>query len=202
MPLKLSASLLDVQNLCFLRDDQPILENLSFNLSEGEIMYISGPNGSGKSTLLKLLANLLYLESGIIRWTHVCSYAYLGHKVSIKHFASPIDNILYAANGYQQKCSPAAARIFLDKLQLGEPLSAFEQRNTVSFSFGQQRKISMACIMASNRPVWILDEPFTGLDETAKGLLNECFQEKIKQGGSIIMASHLAPDNYQKAMIL
>lgn len=196
------ASLLDVKGLHFSRDAQPVLQNIHLKLSEGELVYVSGANGSGKSTLLKLLAHLLQPDEGKIRWSQAYLYAYLGHKVSVKHFASPLENILYAANGYQEKCSIAAAMFFLDKMALGESREVLQHRNTVSFSFGQQRKISMACILASNRKVWILDEPFTGLDEQAKIVLNQCFQEKIKQGGAIIMASHYAPENYHQHIAL
>lgn len=196
------ASLLDVQNLSFSRDDQLIIQDKQLSLRAGEIIYLSGPNGSGKSTLLKLLANLLQPDSGWVRWSQAYLFAYLGHKVSVKQFASPIENILYAANGYQQSCSPMLAKVFLDKLQFSESFYAIEQRNTVSFSFGQQRKISLACIMASKRPVWILDEPFTGLDDAAKIILNRCFQEKINQGGAIILASHVAPEHYQQNIVL
>lgn len=196
------ASLLDVQKLNFSRDDQLIINDRSLSLRASEIIYLSGPNGSGKSTLLKLLAHLLQPDSGWVRWSQAYLFAYLGHKVSVKQFASPIENILYAANGYQQSCSSQLAKSFLDKLQFGESSYAIEQRNTVSFSFGQQRKISLACIMASKRPVWILDEPFTGLDDSAKAILNRCFQEKINQGGAIILASHVAPENYQQNIVL
>lgn len=196
------ASLLDVQNLSFSRDDQLIIQDKHITLRAGEIIYLSGPNGSGKSTLLKLLANLLQPDSGWIRWSQAYLFAYLGHKVSVKQFASPIENILYAANGYQQSCTPMLAKAFLDKLQFGESLHAVEQRHTASFSFGQQRKISLACIMASKRSVWLLDEPFTGLDEAAKTILNKCFQEKVSQGGAIILASHVSPDNYQQKIVL
>jgi heme exporter protein A len=190
----LLASLLDVQNLSFSRDDQLIINDVNLKLTEGQIIYVSGSNGAGKSTLLKLLANLLNPSFGKVQWSQAYLYAYLGHKISIKHFASPLENILYASNGYLQKCSMPSAMAILESLQLGESNEALKQRQTVSFSFGQQRKISMACIMVSQRPVWILDEPFTGLDEAAKTILNQCFQEKIKQGGAIIMASHVAPD--------
>ncbi len=196
------ASLLDVNNLTFSRDDQCIIQNRFLSLNEGEIIYLTGPNGSGKSTLLKLLANLLTPDSGKIRWARSYLFAYLSHKISIKHFASPVENILYAANGYQQPCSLPVALSLLERLQLGEHRCALQERNTVSFSFGQQRKISMACIMASNRLVWILDEPFTGLDEAAKAILNHCFQEKVKQGGAIILASHLAPAIYHQKIDL
>lgn len=199
---KLLASLLDVQNLSFSRDDQLIIQDKHITLRAGEVIYLSGPNGSGKSTLLKLLALLLQPDSGWVRWSQAYLFAYLGHKVSVKQFASPIENILYAANGYQQSCTPKLAKAFLDKLQFGESAYAIEQRNTVGFSFGQQRKISLACMMASKRQVWILDEPFTGLDDTAKVILNRCFQEKINQGGAIILASHVAPENYQQNIVL
>jgi heme exporter protein A len=198
----LLASLLDVQNLTFSRDDQLIIQDVNLKLTEGQIIYVSGSNGSGKSTLLKLLANLLNPDFGTIQWSQAYLYAYLGHKISIKHFASPLENILYASNGYLQKCAPVSAMAILERLQLGESSEALKKRPTVSFSFGQQRKISMACIMASFRPVWILDEPFTGLDEVAKTILNECFQEKIKQGGAIMMASHIAPDKHHQNIIL
>lgn len=196
------ASLLEVKNLSFSRDDQFIIQDRSILLHEGEMIYLTGPNGSGKSTLLKLLAHLLVPDFGYVRWAQAYLYAYLSHKVSIKQFASPVENILYAANGYQQPCNLSLALSFLNRLQLGESNRVLQARNTVSFSFGQQRKISMACIMASKRPVWILDEPFTGLDEAAKAILNQCFQEKIKQGGAVILASHLAPENYHQKIVL
>ena len=196
------ASLLDVQSLCYSRENNVILQDICFQLIEKQIIYLSGPNGSGKSTLLKLLANLLNADSGNIHWRQTGLFAYLGHKLSIKHFVSPIENILYAANGYQKTCSKNEAIAFLDQLQLGETVGMLQSRDSISFSFGQQRKISMACVMASHRQVWILDEPFTGLDQASKSILNQCFQEKVKQGGAIILASHIAPEVYHQAIKL
>lgn len=199
---RLLADLLEARGLTFSRDDQVIIKDLNLTLSKGQLIYISGSNGSGKSTLLKLLANLIIPDSGKVSWSHSYLYAYLGHKLSIKHFASPIENILFATNGYAQQCSVFSALGILNKLGFDQSPEVLKQRQTVSFSFGQQRKISMACIIASERPVWILDEPFTGLDEAGRSILNRCFQEKIEQGGAIIMASHLAPDDYHQNIAL
>ena len=79
------ASLLDVQSLCYSRENNVILQDICFQLIEKQIIYLSGPNGSGKSTLLKLLANLLNADSGNIHWRKTGLFAYLGQYLDQKY---------------------------------------------------------------------------------------------------------------------
>lgn len=173
-----------VNRLSCIKGNRYLFRDLSFSLNEGDILWVKGANGSGKSSLLKILANLGSTEEGEIETNS--EKAYLGHKDGIKRNLTAIENItLQCALAGQNKKSEKRLSIFSD-FQLNSKADSLCQ----TLSMGQRRKVALAALILKQKPLWILDEPFTGLDESSINVLCGYLREHALMGGIIIVASH------------
>ncbi len=175
------------------RGGQPVFSAIDIDLGEGEGLVVTGPNGSGKSTLLRVIAGLLPQSSGSIRleaasdeFPSVASAShYLGHLNALKPAMTVTENLCF----WRDFCGapgldPAEA---LERVELG----------TVGhlpygyLSTGQRRRISLAKLLVSWRPIWLLDEPSAGLDAASERRLAELMKGHLDDGGIIVAATHL-----------
>jgi heme exporter protein A len=175
--------MLKITELNYFRNDQPILQNLSLQLSSGQILIIRGANGSGKTTLLRLIAGLITPESGRIE-NQFQSIAYLGHQSGIKLELSPRENAEYL-------CKLAGA----DPCKISEILkqvSLFELQFTrcQELSAGLRQRAALACLLCQNASLWLLDEPGTHLDSAGRTVLHQAIEHHCANGGSVAMTLH------------
>ncbi|MDP3531845.1 MAG: heme ABC exporter ATP-binding protein CcmA [Alphaproteobacteria bacterium] len=181
--------MLDIKNLCFFRGMQRILRNISFTLNKGEALLIKGANGSGKTTLLKLIAGLLEHEDGTIHWQ--------GHRVkehNVHYFGHslPVDIELtgYEMLHFWLKISNHRFK----KKQIEEHLSAFKiNANDFirTYSQGQKKRLFLAYYLnSSHRPIWIMDEIFTNLDQEASDILKNAIMKHLEAGGVALLSTH------------
>jgi len=187
---------LATEGLAFERDDRPLFQNLDLNLTAGQLLQIEGANGCGKTTLLKLLCGLLTPSAGTIRWRgsdirdDVASFhaelAYVGHIPAVKEELSPFENVAFA----QALATPrvgvtpvaALARVRLPARCLEMPCR--------QLSAGQRRRVALARLLATEAPLWILDEPFTALDPAGRELVEQLLAEHAANGGIAILTTH------------
>ena len=188
--------MLEVKQLGCERDGRILFSNLSFTLSPGEILQVQGRNGAGKTTLLRILAGLSRDFSGKVFWKSEpleenygdfrlnCYFS--GHQTGIKPELTPLENLrwrLQIANIDPQ------TNIMLNALeQVG--LSGFEYISCNHLSAGQQRRVALAGLLASNACLWILDEPFTAIDKEGVRWLETLFEQHLARGGMILLTSH------------
>ncbi|WP_175869384.1 heme ABC exporter ATP-binding protein CcmA [Bartonella gabonensis] len=192
------------KGLAAYRNGEILFKDLSFRLFPQQLMTITGPNGIGKSTLLRIIAGLLEAAEGHIilkdyeqRYPVTTACHYLGSQNAMKPLLSVIDNLQFWAEFYGQPLySPYEA--------LGDiGLSDLEYLPFNVLSTGQQRRVALARLLLSYRPIWILDEPISGLDSHAQKLLACIFQRHLNQGGMIIAATHNSlgiPENHTIAL--
>lgn len=182
--------MLKVNKIYFDYFDKPVLKNVNFTLSSGELLHIKGANGSGKTTLLKLIANLIPLQDGQIIFDNNCKYCFVGHKPGLARSLTIKEH--YNLELFAQK----NLLNFNDVLnELG--LLDFQNALCSTLSSGQLRKVSLLKIFFTHAKLWLLDEPFTALDEkTSKFLLDYCNQH-LKNDGAIIMTSHQLFDAFK-----
>lgn len=182
------------ENLCGERGGEPVFSGIDFQLGSGEALIVTGANGSGKSTLLRIVAGLLPAASGSIRldgcdpeeFPSVASAThYLGHGNAMKTALSVDENLRFwrEFNG-----SP--------HLPIDEALDMVGLPQVASLPYGylstgQKRRISIAKLLVSYRPVWLLDEPTAGLDKASEHQFAALMRAHLEDGGIIVAATHI-----------
>ncbi|RCW84359.1 heme ABC exporter ATP-binding protein CcmA [Phyllobacterium bourgognense] len=181
------------ENLGGERGGELLFSGLHFAVSSGEALMVTGPNGSGKSTLLRIIAGLLVQAEGMLRLEGApaafegltAAAHYLGHLNAMKPVLSVGENLHFwqSFNG-QGQYSIAEA---LDYVSLGE----IGHLPFGYLSTGQKRRVSIARLLVSDRPVWLLDEPTAGLDKASETQFTGLMRGHLTSGGIIVAATHL-----------
>lgn len=189
-----NSPLLHAEQLSSIRGGRVLFENLDFSVSAGQLWQVSGPNGAGKSSLLRILTGLLEPSNGVVyfdgrplnqNWSEYCQQLlFIGHKAAVKGELSALENF-----HWQQQLSSVQDVDAWDLLEkLG--LLGLEDELTTRLSAGQQRRVALTRLWATQASLWILDEPFTALDVQGIALLQQRFVEHLAAGGTIIFTSH------------
>ena len=188
--------MLEAHNLAARRGTSRLFSAVSFRVEAGNALIVTGPNGSGKTTLLRIVAGCTAAEAGEVRWngTAVAPFdpclrsvvAFAGHEPALKDELTAEENLesLVALSG--EDTPRAEIRNALDAVTLGR------QRNLPArvLSQGQRRRIGLARLSLSRRPLWILDEPVTALDTAGTALLAQLIGTHLEQGGVAVAATH------------
>ena len=182
------------ENLAGERGGEPVFSGVSFALADGAGLVVTGPNGSGKSTLLRIIAGLLPSATGTIRLEdpdspeapEVASAChYLGHGNAMKTALSVEENLVFWQEfAGEQHLSVAEA---LDMIGLPQVASL----PYGYLSTGQKRRVSIAKLLVSYRPIWLLDEPTAGLDRASEAQFAALVRAHLEDGGLAIAATHL-----------
>ena len=185
--------MLTIQDLSYAYSDRFLFKNLSFHLNPGEVIKISGANGSGKTTLIKILTGILKNYEGKISLKNEEEKSlknlsdeifYMGHKNALKENLTVQENLQHdfrLLNSNKNELDN-----YLEKLNLNE----FLFTRVSELSEGQKRKLILACCLASNSSIYLLDEPFINLDTESQEIIMEAIDSKILNGASIIFTSH------------
>jgi heme exporter protein A len=180
-------------DLACRRGGRPVFEALSFALAAGDALVLRGRNGSGKSSLLRLLAGFLRPSAGRLSWAgedalaapveHRCRIHHVGHTDAVKAVLTVRENLAAAAAiaGGDAAIGPALAGMGLD--QLADSPARF-------LSAGQRRRLALARLLATPRPLWLLDEPGTGLDRASRARLEAAIGRHRAGGGIAVIATH------------
>lgn len=175
---------LTVHDLSVARGGVPVLTGLSFDVEAGCALILRGPNGAGKTTLLRTLAGLQPPLSGEIAGAED-QVAYAAHSDGLKSMLTVRENLTFWAAVFGQRdITPAMTAFHLEDLK---------ERLAGTLSAGQKRRLGLARLLVTGRPVWILDEPTVSLDQDAVRLFETAVTAHLAGGGSVIMATHIAP---------
>lgn len=187
--------LLSGQNLACERDDRLLFSELSFSLSCGDVLQIAGPNGTGKTTLLRMLAGLLPDYEGEICFKGQPvlddpeqfreNLLYIGHHPGIKLNLTPEENLRW----YQALYRPASTEQIYDALARVK-LTGYEDVPCYTLSAGQHRRVALARLFLHPAPLWILDEPFTAIDQGGVKEIEQLLADHARQGGGVILTTH------------
>ena len=163
-------------------------ENLDFSLTGGEALLLRGPNGTGKTTLLLTLAGIVAPLAGHFAVEGAgddqALLHYCGHRNAVKARLSVVENLAFwaAING-ATGMTPLAA--------LGEVgLDALAGIDAGYLSAGQSRRLALARLLVSQRPLWLLDEPTAALDDEGHRLVARLLGAHLALGGLAIAATH------------
>ena len=180
-----------------VRGGRTVFEGLSFSLTAGEALMLRGPNGTGKSSLLRLLAGYVPVADGSLLWcgqdtqddleAYQPNLHYLGHLDAIKPVLSVRENISQWAALMGEEADADDALTHFGLARLGDLPAKY-------LSAGQKRRLNLARLAASHRPIWLLDEPSVSLDAEAVAQLEKLVSNHLAQGGIAIIATHLDLD--------
>ena len=173
------------------RSGYTVIDNISFELSSGQVGLISGSNGSGKTSLLRMVAGLIPLTSGNLLFSpsidqnseHSDGLFLLGHSLAIKDDISPEEDIKF--------WSSLLGRGYHEDVLLMVGLSNLKKIPCKYLSQGQKQRLGIARLIASNKSLWLLDEPTSSLDKAASLLLKEIIEKHTKSGGIALISSHI-----------
>ena len=181
------------ENLSGERGGEAVFSGINFDLAEGESLMVTGPNGAGKSTLLRVTAGLLPVAQGNVRfegggeeWPTVGSAShYLGHQNAMKTALTIAENLRF-----WQEFSGSPHLSISEALEM-VGLGGLGHLPFGTLSTGQRRRAAIGKLLASYRPVWLLDEPTAGLDKASEAQFAALMQAHLEDGGIIIAATHL-----------
>lgn len=189
---------LSANSIACTRGETTLFRDLSFSARNGQCVHLTGTNGSGKTSLLRIVCGINRPDSGDITWntqhTHSSqSYysdsLYLAHKDGLKNELSSIENLRFyqsmLGTRNEDKLDDCLMKMgLLDKADL----------SAQQLSFGQRRRLAFARCLLSDYALWILDEPFTGIDSQGRFLIEALCLKHLQQGGIIVLTHHQALD--------
>ena len=152
----MTTPLLSLSSVACTRGGVTILDNVSFQLLAGEAIILRGPNGSGKTTLLRTISGLQPCLHGVID-AAPDSIAYAAHADGLKSTLSVAENLEFWAALFGTRSIEPALEAF--------DLHSLKHRRAQALSAGQKRRLGLARLLVSGRPVWALDEPTVSLDK-------------------------------------
>ncbi len=188
---------LSVAGLSLSRGPRQLFRDLAWKLESGNALIFRGANGSGKTTLLRVLAGLTASDSGSVnwddlQWTPLCAgqraaTLYLGHINALKDELTAAENLTEALSFDGLVVTDSAQRAALDRVGLSGRHDLLARR----LSQGQKRRIGLARLSLSEKPLWLLDEPTNALDAEGAALFSGLVDEHLNRGGMACIATHL-----------
>ncbi len=175
------------------------LDNLTLRVGDGELFGFIGPNGAGKTTAIKLMTGVLTPDQGSVT---VNGFSLADQPIDAKRSIGyvPDGNDLYdrltgmeylnfMADVYQVDSAKRKAHIekYLDLFDLEKAVTA----QIRSYSRGMKQKLTVIGALIHEPPVWILDEPMSGLDPRAAHLLKEEMKAHCAKGNTVFFSTHV-----------
>nr|WP_246588072.1 heme ABC exporter ATP-binding protein CcmA [Paracoccus bogoriensis] len=171
-----------VHDLTVSRGGLRAVEGVSFTLDAGEALILRGPNGIGKTTLLRCIAGLQAPVAGRIDAAED-SVAYAAHADGLKPTLSVAENLTFWSRIFGGRpIEPALAAM---------DLIALADRPAGALSAGQKRRLGLARLLVTGRPLWVLDEPTVSLDAASVTAFGVVIRAHLALGGAALMATHI-----------
>ena len=171
------------------------VDNISFNVQQGDIYGFLGPNGAGKTTSIRMIMGIIKPDNGSIKLNasdintiNRKNLGYLPEDRGLyqKQNLSEILDYFGCLKGLDKKEANNRANLWLERFNLDDQ----KRRKVEELSKGNQQKIQFIIALLHDPQLIILDEPFTGLDPVNQILLKEVIKEKQREGKTIIFSTH------------
>lgn len=176
-----AAPLLSASGLGMIRGERVLFREVNLAVRTGEALVLRGANGTGKTTLLRILAGLTRPEAGRVARRE--AHHWVGHREGLKPQETPREHLKLWAQAWGTN---VATDSVLTRMGLNRPADVAGRH----LSAGQRRRTALARLILEDRPVWLLDEPYTALDAEGRALVDALIAEHRSRGGSVIAAIH------------
>lgn len=161
------------------RGERLLFRGLSFTLEAGEALQVAGANGLGKSSLLRILAGLLTPLAGSV--TRKGQVALLDERPALDPHL-PLGRALAFWAGLDASDGESALAAM--------NLAGLAEVPVRHLSTGQRKRAAMARLIGQGADLWLLDEPYSGLDEVSRGGIDAMIRQALGQGCACIIVSH------------
>ncbi|MFR8052476.1 MAG: ABC-F family ATP-binding cassette domain-containing protein [Negativibacillus massiliensis] len=182
--------LLNAENLSKGYSDRQLLDGCSLAINEGDKIGLIGVNGTGKSTLLKIIAGLDFPDSGTVTRAGGVRVAYLPQNPVFSKNATVLEQVMKGVAISEELAEEAKVRQQADEYQCKTILTklglSYDQKISL-LSGGQKRRVAMACALAAEAEVLILDEPTNHIDSEMVDWL-ESYLKRF--AGAVLMVTH------------
>ena len=200
------SNILKVKNLNCQRSGEVVLQGLNFEVEAGKNVEIIGSNGSGKTTLLRLLLGFINDYDGDIYWndSEVPSKLqekdihcfYQGHQIGIKPLLTVYENLKFSSSGFnssEEEITSVANKV---------GIKTFLNRQSANLSAGQKRRIAIGRWLLKDFNLYLIDEPFTTLDDEGVELIKGVVTELNNRGASFLITGHRPSELNSKKIYL
>lgn len=164
------------------------LQDVSFDLYEGETLGVIGNNGAGKSTLLRMIAGIVDPDRGTLRRSKPLTASLLALNVGFKPELSGRDNVVIS--GLLLGMKLADIRRQMDDIQEFSELGDFFERPVGTYSTGMRARLGFAVAIHADPDILLIDEVLGVGDQTFREKSHAAMRTKIKQGKTVILVSH------------
>lgn len=187
--------MLKVENVTKYYDDNLAVDNLSFEVNDGEIFGLLGVNGAGKTTTFRMILGLIDKNKGNITldgkkidYSVTDKIGFLTEERSLMLKLTVKEQAIYygTLKGMKEKDILKKLDYYLEKFKISE----YKNRKIKELSKGNQQKIQFICAIINDPKLLILDEPFSGLDPLNVEDFMKVIREFRDKGTSIIFSSH------------
>jgi ABC-2 type transport system ATP-binding protein len=179
--------------------DRPVVKDLTLRIKTGEFYALLGPNGAGKTTILRMVAGLLQPETGSISVLGIDTHkdpiaaksivAWVSDEPMVYDRLTPYEYLEFVAGlwGIDAARAQAHATELIDWLGL----APHAHQRCGGFSKGMLQKVALAGALVHDPRLIILDEPLTGLDAGSARQVKQVLLDKVRQGVTVIMTTHI-----------
>jgi ABC-2 type transport system ATP-binding protein len=179
--------------------DRPVVKDLHLSVKGGEFYALLGPNGAGKTTILRMVAGLLQPEAGTISvfgtdtrkdpLAAKSMVAWVSDEPMVYDRLTPYEYLEFVAGLWRVDARQAQQRATELIEWLG--LAPYARQRCGGFSKGMLQKVALAGALVHDPRLIILDEPLTGLDAGSARQVKQVLLDKVKQGVTVIMTTHI-----------
>ena len=180
---------IEIEGLTLRFGTRTIFETLSLSIPAGRITALLGTSGVGKTSLLKILAGLERASHGAARASDgqplTGRIAYMGQTDLLYPWLRVIDNVMLGSRLRRQAPEPAHAMDLLERVGLADSARTLPQE----LSGGMRQRAALARTLYENRPIVLMDEPFSALDAVTRARIQELAAELL-QGRTVLLITH------------
>ena len=186
---------INVDNVAVIRGNRLVLRGLTVTARSGDVIWVRGANGCGKSTLLRLIAGLLHATAGSMQTEG---------RIALADENLALDANLTVAKALMFWADMDGASADARSAALADmDLQGLAQVPVRFLSTGQRKRASIARVLASKADIWLLDEPYNGLDSASCARLDQAITAHTATGGIVLVAAHQPPSiNVAHSLIL